>query len=484
MEVFYMKFKKRMSIFLVLLLLLSMLLAACSQDIPDTPDVPETTASRTTTTAPAESQPEEIVLRVLTDEAPGAGYMMTMEKAISKVINDFEAKHENVVIELEYLPADEAARTKALAQVLDEIVDGNGPDVFLLSAGEITSNESRMLDVTLEPLSSKMPVFLARGIFADLAEYYDADTSLNKDALIHGVMDAGMVNDARYVIPLRYNFPVAYVDMAKFAETGLSTDIFSTGGVSMIRALAEKEVAVSVEHGSAVLASLVADSSFAEGKLRDQLAQYQALLPYLGSDGLETNLSRFVSLNGEPEVDFYWGNDGYCMQISTLETAIDQTVIAQAVGMDLGMFPVSNLHGAVVADITFYGAVNADCAHADLAYAFISGFLSEDVQWEKNLTANGVPLGSLLMADGYPVLRTGSVEALFDNMNRNQKNTDIQAAVNALEINDEDVTVLSENLPGRFRSWTDLQLQRAVADITVDTTADELAELAKTWSKK
>ena len=49
---------------------------------------------------------------------------------------------------------------------------------------------------------------MATGLFADLTTLYNQDETLQKDVLLEKVMDAGVMDDKRYILPLRYQYPI------------------------------------------------------------------------------------------------------------------------------------------------------------------------------------------------------------------------------------------------------------------------------------
>ncbi|MFZ2539829.1 MAG: hypothetical protein WAX04_13180, partial [Oscillospiraceae bacterium] len=66
------------------------------------------------------------------------------------------------------------------------LLSGNGPDII-----ELTSLEQNY-DIT------KM---MKSGVFADMSEFYDTDSELNKADFYQGVMNCGVYDGQRYVFP-------------------------------------------------------------------------------------------------------------------------------------------------------------------------------------------------------------------------------------------------------------------------------------------
>ena len=199
--------KRIWAVLLVLVLILLMTLPGCKEDGP-------------------------VTLRIVTESintSTGDWANLRLEQQLSKTILAYKESHENVKFVIEKIPYEGSERTNMLERLRTELMSGKGPDILLLPGnclmlgrqGEL--KESLILDVNQA---------MRNGLFADISEYYDADTELGKESLNTTVMDAGVVDGARYVLPLRYDFPVACVSVERFAKTGLSKDTFNTNILS------------------------------------------------------------------------------------------------------------------------------------------------------------------------------------------------------------------------------------------------------------
>jgi len=338
----------------------------------------------------------------------------------------FEQEHKNVDVVLETSLSQERLRT--------ELMSGKGPDVLLLPSAEWD-----MLD---EQSSFQVPfpdveLAMRNGVFEDISEYYDADEELGKDALLKEVMDAGVVGDARYVLPLRFNMLAAYVDLDAFAKTGLSTDLFEKDIIGFWDTLAQ--------HGNGLASSSAvfraAENSeinalgqifdydnqellLTQEKLVGLLRSYQEyVIGYYGGNRVSSfsKLRDYISNRkiNRRSGEFTWMNSVNCMFVGNLNTAVVNAVIAEAEGINLAMYPIRSMDGSVTADVTFYGAVGAGCDNPEIAYEFLRYFLTEESQWEQYPgrqwnTGNGTVqvFTEGLIGDGWPVRTKGSVAAL------------------------------------------------------------------------
>lgn len=144
----------------------------------------------------------------------------------------YESTHESVTFELEVLPESGEERQSALEQLRVEIMSGNGPDLYLLPAGYMApSGESLFSDVAQSMYS---------GLFMDISAYYNADDALQTEELSSPIMDAGTVGDKRYVLPLRYAFPVIYAGKASLEASGLDLETLSENAGDLFDAVLEK----------------------------------------------------------------------------------------------------------------------------------------------------------------------------------------------------------------------------------------------------
>ena len=177
-----------------------------------------------TTTESAECQEEEEtepsdpkdVFWIVMDNTVG------MTSLVQKLIDTFQSDHPELQVELQVIPtyyfqSDKDKRDAALQEIRTAMAEGNGPDVFLLPAAQKNG----------EPLFADVNLAMRDDAFADISTYYDADKELGKEDLVTAVMDAGMVDGARYVLPLRYDMPVLYVDTYQLDDEDCTVEMLS-----------------------------------------------------------------------------------------------------------------------------------------------------------------------------------------------------------------------------------------------------------------
>ena len=367
------------------------------------------------------SSKRDTILRVATLDATNYTYD-NWTQHFDRWVRKFEAAHRNVDIVVENMLGTERLQTELMA--------GKGPDIILAPTYAEWHNLNFREPNCPIPISDVNQA-MRNGIFYDISEFYDADTELNKDALESAVMEAGVVDGKRYILPLRYNLLAAYVDLERFAETGLSTDLFEKDIISFWNAL--------TEHGNSSLASgaLVRSAYRSELNLIGDLIDYDNQEVLLAQETLVEYLQAyqdFLILRGQSDVsdcallhNYYsvdtknisgysgWMESWKYMFVGGLDFAIHNAVIAKAEGVELGMYPLRSTDGSVTADITFYGAVTSGCKNPELAYEFLRYFLTEESQWEENVVTTYNNNSSLMLV-GWPVRVKGSVSAIYDHL--------------------------------------------------------------------
>lgn len=174
-----------------------------------------------------ETQEGERTLWVITEETVQDG----MNSIARRMADQFMEQHGNVTVKLDVLPNSQEERTAYLAQIEKQAEEGNGPDVYLLPTNDVLTVEHPEVYTycRITPLFPDVEQAMHQGKFQDIGPYYEVDSQLEKDALAEKVMDSGIVNGRRYVIPLRYNLPVLYCSEELLQEQNVDTAIFQAG---------------------------------------------------------------------------------------------------------------------------------------------------------------------------------------------------------------------------------------------------------------
>lgn len=351
-----------------------------------------------------------------------------MNNQAEQIAKAFEEEHEGVTVKLEILPTDEEEREIYLKQLRTQIMAGEGPDVYLLPTGNTvktdlpgqTSQRRVELEYEIEPLFSDVTQAMYNGVFADVSRYYDADVELNTEGLNTEVMDAGVVDGCRYVLPIRYDMPTLFVDLSSSESAGISQILIHEGIGALARNIIDQEdtmmsIGLQMPSDTSLLPTLFdyekGELLITEQEIADYMRLYQAWyalsatsdyleqceetyydrlmesLPGMTMEELrdvigvefvhESLLSHLICIDG-----MNWSEMGFVLYSGSLQNALEQEAISWVIEKDLESYPLRAVDGSVVAEVTYYGAVGAGTANLELAYDFLREFLTEGYQWD------------------------------------------------------------------------------------------------------
>ncbi len=424
-----------------------------------------------------------------------------------------EEKYDNLTIHLDILPSDAKEREILLKQLRTQIMAGNGPDVFLLPATDSLTtdyvpgrtNVREEMQIQIEPLFWDVTQIMRDRLFADLQAYYMNDTTLEKEALKTEVMDAGVLDGKRYILPLRFDIPVILTTPEDGARTGLSPE-------SVVDAAALVKTALSREDAAMLTGLRLPDDlsllprhfDYKAGQVlltAEQLAEYlrvyqawkstntessQALLDIWEEKSVEANI-KFNKLDGvlskeewrrlhpyDYNFDYFnrippyagisqnWHTVGLPLFTCRLSDTLETLSIAKHAGFDVEMYPFRAVDGSVVASVTYYGAVGCGCDNPALAYEFLREFLTEEFQWDlyrprgnKNYSPGKIevdPQTPGQVENSWPVRTAGSVPYLWDTLRYQYKDCFTAAGgaegaivreIRNIELTDADLPALS-----------------------------------------
>ena len=475
-----------------LLLMLAILLACfsgCGQA-----DEPQGETEMT----PSSTDDGSIVLWVLTDITLWDG----MNSQVKDLMNAFKHNNDNITVNLEILPIYAQERETRLEKLRAEILAGRGPDVDLLP----TNNYLRLVgsnmvedSYLIEPLFSDAEMTMHNGHFADISTYYDADDDLNKDGLITKVMDAGVIDDERYILPLRYNIPVLYADTKRLAEFEVDQERLYSGNIMDLIDLAietEDQLlaggAVSALQQRGLILSLFPDAIDYD-KVKLNLRQEELVAFLVKLQQVNTLTKGDYAHNYAVSVDRYIKNKEslssrrYPIKQGMLDEAIAVISVSKASGDDITMIPLRAIDGSLVAHVTYYGAVGSSCENPEVAYEFLRLFLQEDAQWEydRQLTKDHSYAHANFIDDGWPVRAMGAVEHLEETCIRGlslayqrKEDTKLRADdVINVDLSEEDVhdLITAQIDEVRFRIPLEWDLRTVMSsDADVDEVAEEM----------
>ena len=289
---------------------------------------------------------------------------------LDAAVNQFNQLHPETPVTLDKHFTDEsiANHQEAYTKMITEVMAGDGPDMFLY--------DYTTMDI------EKMA---RRGVFADMQPYFEAD-NFDWSGYNQAVMDGGVWDGHRLVIPLEYELPMLYTSQGALDETGF--DVENCGSFDGLLTEVEK-----------MQANPEQDREVFRTKLTFYYFPHYAGIPYVDYDRqiadlsfpeLERGMAVYKNLNGM-EIGFGDGNsiagaadirDGKCLWICP-EQPLDG--FFTSVGVinkfdDAVMLPIRDVEGGIQARVTSAIAVRNSSPNLQIAYEFIKFLLSEEFQ--------------------------------------------------------------------------------------------------------
>lgn len=364
----------------------------------------------------------EKALWIVTENTTADGMLCQVDAAVA----DFAASYPEVTCRVTVLPTDADERALFLEELQLQIMVGEGPDVYLLPLSN-TLSVSALGTVWGEALFTDLYQAMQSGVFANISSYYAADTTLEKDRLQSTVMDAGTIGNARYVLPLRYDYEVLFALPEELAACGYRLEDLSDRLPDLMTLCAQpgnKPLACStflawennylpyaysdyMDHDRCQMLLTAA-------QIREYLDNYCQISALAGTDYLPYAINCIGYTSGELGAAEPWP----LMSLRTLSGAMDCAAIAKAEGKEIVMLPLRSDQGDLIAQVTYIGAVGANTRDPELAYAFVRQFLQAEYQWEQNRLIPDGDRASGLIAEGWPVLTRGAVEPLWQIQRR------------------------------------------------------------------
>lgn len=400
-----------------------------------------------------------------------------------QIIKEFKKANPDVTVTLEILPDEKdraQERSVRLEKIRAEILAGSGPDVYLLPI-------EMFLD---EPLIKDVQQAMHNGVFADISSYYDADEALGKEELVTEVMDGGVVNGARYVLPLRYTYPVLYTERQLMESADLDLEASAADFNSLFNALLaggdpQWYCVPGATATTAYAPYLPQMIDYTSGKVLIDEAQIASFLQVLHSLSDTNRVSVNFGLSGYfHNGAFFTREQPICMNY--LPQAVSLRAIAEVENRELVAIPVRAADGDLVACVSYYAAVGNGCSNPELAYEFIREFLTEDVQFERQRLEQS-KYSAATMASGLPVRSKGSAAELwtmYKKINKGFGSDEEQIrrkkAVMAISLTQADVPILDTHIDRvYFATSFDQQIMTAAVgkvlfeQADIDTVAKE-----------
>lgn len=401
-------------------------------------------------------------LRVVTESTaascnymdPGVSFLVD---AIYNTINYYKSAHQNVDVELEILPGTEEARNARLQALRTEIMAGKGPDLFLLPAGRLSGEEGWEMPALFQNVEQAMQ----NGHFADLSAFYDADTELKTDELQRSIMDAGVVDGKRFILPLGFDCSLfvgngGKLDALDFDLTeAASNDLFFM--YDAVLEHGDPSLAFGAWIGSGVLPNHFSHLfDFASERVNlseDELLRYlnyqQKLtaqrINFQPNDNIGEVFSYCRALqDGDEEVKFIYGEEcNFPMNGTRLSIIPDALGLAKYEKVDLVKEQARTTSGETLAKVTYWGAVNAASEVQAQAYELLRLFLMPEVQFQTGFGGLSTRLKMQQRRIGWPVRVAGSVQAQW-KVARGAASGEVASELVKIDLTDDELPFLSQ----------------------------------------
>lgn len=288
---------------------------------------------------------------------------------LDAAVNLYNQRHPDRPITAEKIFTDgsDTVQQEKTQQMLAEVMAGEGPDLIFFSDD-----------------SMDIEKMARRGVFADLTPYFEAD-GFDWSGYNQSVMDGGVWDGHRLVVPLEYNIPILYTSRTALEETGFSVE--NCGDFEGFLTEAETVQNAPGQRRN-LFRTILAFRDF---------AQY-AGIPYVDYDRQQADLS-YPELERGAEIyknltDLHYDEDaisgaadirdGTALWIHPV-FALDGFLMGAGVINtfdDAVMLPIRDREGGIRAEITFSAAVRNSSPNLQNAYEFIKFLLSEEFQLE------------------------------------------------------------------------------------------------------
>lgn len=431
-----------------------------------------------------------------------------MRNQISKLVKYFREQYPDVEIDVEYLPSNTDNRENDIKQRRVAMMAGKDvPDIYLLP----TSSEAEISYSPMEPLFADVAQAMSNNWFADISGLYNGDEDLHTEELNQGVMDAGTIGGARYILPLWYNINTYVTRKDLLDGAGIDRENLNAGIDGMMG-----EFMGQYENG---------DPGWAAGgtmiiygmplTLLPKLCDYQTEEALVDSEQVEGLLMNMAGC-GRADYDKWVKRKGSGEELEHKTTFVDSYVfskdefgidaedpgkmpmymteltsiipLGKALGYEMEAFPIRASDGSLNAEVTYWGAISAGCKNKKLAYEFLRLFLTPEVQQggklgDYDMTRYTTAEDGMFPSNpGWPVRYKGFAEKQWEITLRSVENTigsieERKEAVLGTTLDDSDLPILDIPIDhARFPSSMDKEFYQYIGDLQNYDTVSEYSQ--------
>ena len=346
---------KKLALLLTVCMLTGATLVGCQRE--QAPAPLESTGSTTETSAGV-SQEDSVVICV--DE--------NLEQGLQELIRYLEASGNETEYELLVLPDNAEDREPELTRIRTEIMAGEGPDAFVLSSGHPRLFLDQQTMEPLEPLFPNVEKSMYSHLFLDLEEMAQNSEIVDLESCNQTVMDVGVTEDGRFLLPVAYDLPTVIVDRSALENPDYT---FST----LDELLQSSEESLKGFFGARTL--------FLFPDCLGVPADYEGQNLLITSESLTKAIKQADALTA-----FRDGQNSGSEGVLGGAGGTSTWMSLQNNELEYAVFPVPNQEGGVTAGVTRYAAVNRNTEHPQEAFAFIEQLFREELVTGGSLVAN------------------------------------------------------------------------------------------------
>lgn len=343
-------------------------------------------------------------------------------KSLRNIVDYYNAEHENVTVELEFLPYYSQPRETRLQSLRTEIMAGKGPDLYLLPTGDLKGEDGDM-----PHLFRNVEQAMRSNLFLDLSSYYGSDVDLKTEELQQSIMDAGVLNGKRYVLPLGFNTSMLTANIKKCQALGIDLDRIENEGILALYDEAEKAGTLPVSFNAYLPAYTMCNMT-----MFPHLFDYDSGSVLLTEQEVEEIMGKtnyFFESQGDYSPEPFSSTVGiykmfhypFIFETEQAFSAEKLSGLAETMGLskyldiDLAVFPLRATDGSLVANVSYWGAVNANCQAPAAAYDFLRLFLTPEVQLGQGFGSGfKTKLRDVTRTCGWPVRTKDSLQTMWN----------------------------------------------------------------------
>ncbi len=321
----------------------------------------------------------------------------------------------DVHIDVQQIPNEAKGRRAAIEGISQEISEGKGPDIFLID-GDVYMHS--LADVLFTNANEQMK----EGVFADIEGYVSEDEELSLGDFNAAVVDAGIYDGKRYVLPITMTYATGLITDSQLED--IDENNLTKTFPEYIEEITGQTKPLNSDYHSYMNPILFSDNSDSYDFMADEnvnlLKEYEEWVK-----AHDVNYGKIYEMGEEiPSPKPYNPGDS-SVSIGMLDSdTLGKAAHAESMGEKLVDFPVPTSDGEYHALITDFIAISSSSSHIKEAYGFIRLFLTEDFQSGRGFTVKFGKSGEtdVTFAEGgvthffdWPVRKTRDIESLYRN---------------------------------------------------------------------